>query len=82
MLTLDTILKDTLWVGKFYDGGRISGTHDELYPMNEYFRDFDIACTENQPEHLKEFYRSYFNQREYYIIQDYYNNVYVKEEDN
>ena len=23
MLTLDTILRDTMWVGKFYDGGRL-----------------------------------------------------------
>ena len=30
MLTLDTILKDTMWVGKFYDGGRIAGTYAEL----------------------------------------------------
>ncbi len=77
MLTLDTILKETLWVGKFYEGGRISGTYDELKPMSDEFRDFDIAG--NQPDHLQEFYEGYFNQHEYYLIQDYYNNVYVKE---
>ena len=33
MLTLDTILKDTMWVGKFEDGGRIADTYEKLEPM-------------------------------------------------
>lgn len=78
MLSLDTILKDTQWVGKFYTGGRISGTYDELDPMQYEFRDFDIACTENQPEHLREFYEGYFSQMRYYGISEYYESVYIQ----
>lgn len=51
MLTLDTILRDTMWVGKFYDGGRIAGTYEKLKPMRDQFRDFDISC--GQPPHLE-----------------------------
>ena len=78
MLSLETIKQETIWVGKFYEGGRISGTYEELYPMNEDFRDLDIACTENQPEFLREFYEGYFSQKEYYFIDDYYDKVYSK----
>lgn len=80
MLDFETIKHETIWVGKFYEGGRISGTWDEIGYIDESeFRDLDIACTENQPEFLREFYEGYFNQREYYLIHDYYRNVYAKE---
>lgn len=78
MLSLETINRDTLWVGKLYDGGRIVGTYDELRSMMDDFRDFDILCLEGQPEHLREFYEGYLSQHEYYLIADYYNNVYIK----
>ena len=29
MLSLETIKQETIWVGKFYEGGRISGTWRE-----------------------------------------------------
>ena len=79
MLTLNTIMKDTLWVGKFYVGGRMVGTYDEVSKYDDEFRDLDIACTENQPEYLRDFYEGYFSQHEYYLISDYYDNVYAKE---
>lgn len=49
MLTLDTILKDTMWVGKFEDGGRIAGTYEELEPNpchceSNYPGGTDYAC--------------------------------------
>lgn len=78
MLTLDTILKDTMWVGKFEYGGRIAGTYAELKPMRDEFRDFDISCS--QPPHLEEFYEDYFAyscKNGWCTIQDYYNNVYI-----
>lgn len=78
MLTLETINQDTLWVGKFYEGGRIVGTWDQVSPLNDEFRDLDIVCTEGQPEHLREFYEGYCSQRKYYLIKDYYDNVYAK----
>lgn len=80
MLTLDTILRDTMWVGKFYDGGRIAGTYEKLEPMMDEFRDYDVSC--NQPSHLEKFYEDYFayNDKNGWItIPDYYNNIYVKE---
>ena len=80
MLTLDTILRDTMWVGKFEYGGRIAGTYAELEPMMDEFRDYDVSC--NQPSHLEKFYEYYFayNDKNGWItIPDYYNNVYVKE---
>ena len=75
MLSLETIMKDSLWVGKFYEGGRITGTYDELKSMKDEFRDFDLLY--HQPEHLQEFYKGYFNQKVYYTIPDYYNLVYA-----
>ncbi len=80
MLTLDTILRDTMWVGKFEYGGRIAGTYEKLEPMIDEFRDFDVSF--NQPSHLKKFYEDYFDytdKNDWVTIQDYYNNVYVKE---
>lgn len=79
MLSLGTIMKDTLWVGKFYDGGRMIGTYDEVSKFNDEFRDLDILCVEGQPEHLREFYEGYTSQNEYYLINQYYHNVYKKE---
>ena len=79
MLSLDTIMKDTIWVGKFYNGGRVSGRYADLENMIDDFRDFDIACIENQPAHLREFYEGYFSQNKYYFINQYYHNVYIKE---
>ena len=80
MLSLETIKQETVWVGKFYEGGRISGTRKDIGHIDpDEFRDLDIACLEGQPEFLREFYEGYFNQSEYYYIDDYYNNVYAKE---
>lgn len=76
MLSLETILEDTIWVGKYYFGGRIKGKYNEIAMYQDEFRDFDIACLEGQPDYLKEFYEGYFSQRKYFIIQDYYENVY------
>lgn len=78
MLSYETIAKETLWVGKFYGGGRVVGTYDEIGKDWEDFRDFDVLCIEGQPEHLRDFYRGYFSQHEYYIIKEYYDNVYIK----
>lgn len=78
MLTLDTILKDTMWVGKFEYGGRIAGTYAELKPMRDEFRDFDLSG--KQPSHLEEFYEDYFDysrKNGCITIPDYYNNVYI-----
>lgn len=78
MLTLDTILKDTMWVGKFEYGGRIAGTYAELKPMRDEFRDFDLSG--KQPPHLEEFYEDYFaysRKNGWITIPDYYNNVYI-----
>lgn len=82
MLTIDTILKDTMWVGKFTYGGRIAGTYAELEPMTDEFRDFDVSCA--QPPHLEKFYEDYYaycckHRGTFITVQDYYNNVYVKE---
>lgn len=80
MLTLDIILKDTMWVGKFEFGGRITGTYADLEPMMDEFRDFDVSCS--QPSHLKKFYEDYFAYNDtsgWITIPDYYNNVYVRE---
>ena len=52
MLTLETILSDSIWVAKM-NGWRQTGTYDELSDLreDEDCRDFDL-CAE-QPEHLK-----------------------------
>lgn len=86
MITLDTILKDTMWVGKFYDGDRIAGTYAELEPIMDEFRDFNIRCDFDiscgQPPHLEKFYEDFYAyscKNGWCTVQDYYNNVYVKE---
>lgn len=80
MLTLETILKDSVWVAKV-GGCRYVGTYDEVerWYDDEDWRDTDLCC--EQPEHLREFYDAYFKYSEkhgFTIIQDFYNNVYAK----
>ena len=80
MLSFETITHETIWVGKLYNGGRISSTWDQIGYIDESaFRDLDIARVENQPDFLREFYEGYFNQLEYHYPKDYYDNVYAKE---
>lgn len=87
MLTLDTIMKDTLWVARHSTGYRFVGNYDEVEAHVkscdndewDYIKDMDILCEEGQPEHLREFYKKYLDQDEYYYIDEYYNNVYSKE---
>lgn len=81
MLTLDTILKDTIWIVKMV-GYRDKGTYEEVGWMQrlDECRDFDI-CSE-QPEHLKEFYdefNKYSDEHGFITVQDFYNQFYVKE---
>ena len=80
MLSLETILKDTIWVAKM-TWGRYSGTYEEVghYSDSDSCRDFDLCC--KQPEHLKEFYDGFFNYTEthgFITIQDYYKVHYGK----
>ena len=80
-VSLETILKDTLWVAKMTYGRHV-GTYDEVgdyFPMEEC-RDFDLCA--KQPEHLEDFYDGYFNYVEehgFTIVQDYYKEVYNRE---
>ena len=80
MLTLETILKDSMWVAKV-GGCRFVGTYDEIehWYNDEDWRDTDL-CAE-QPEHLKAFYDAYFKydaKNGFTTVQDFYNNVYAK----
>ena len=73
-LTLETILRDTLWVAKM-QGWREVGTYDEIGYLaeDEDCRDFDICA--NQPEHLKAFYENYFEYCEdhgWMTVQEFY----------
>ena len=82
MLSLETILKDTIWVVKM-QGWRMSGTYDEMKPYaeDEDCRDFDISAF--QPEHLSNFYDKYFeyeNEHGWITIPEFYNNVYSMRE--
>ena len=82
-LSLETILKDSIWVVKM-NWGRLSGTYEEMKPYIEmdeedsYCRDHDLCC--EQPEHLKDFYDGYWKYDEehgFTTIQDYYEKVYA-----
>lgn len=60
--------KDSLWIVKFDNGQRISGTRAELADIIKSFqkdgigfRDYDIVVTENQPKHLQSFLQGYVN---------------------
>lgn len=61
-------------------GGRIAGTYEKLEPMMDQFRDFDISC--GQPPHLEKFYEDFYDyscKNGWCTVQEYYNNVYIKE---
>ena len=80
MLSLETIMNDTIWVAKMTYGSRHVGTYDEIksYAESDECRDFDICC--NQPDHLKKFYEDYFEygrKNGFMTVQKYYNTVYV-----
>ena len=80
MLTLETILNESLWVAKV-GGCRFTGTYKEVesWKDDEDCRDFDLLA--NQPEHLKPFYDAYWKYDEehgFVTVQDFYNNVYSK----
>ena len=77
MLTLDQILKDTIWVAKM-QGYRMTGTYDEIreYAESEECRDCDICA--DQPKHLKDFYDKYFAHHGWITVQDFYNQHYNK----
>lgn len=80
MLTLDTVLKDTIWVAKM-NGFRETGTYDEIKAIadNDDCREMDICC--EQPAHLKDFYNQYFNYSDehgFITVQDYFNAVYAR----
>lgn len=82
MLTLDQIMKESIWVVKM-NWGRMSGTYEEMksYADSEECRDFDL-CAE-QPEHLKAFfdgYEDWIHEHGWMIIPDYYKDVYLVEE--
>lgn len=86
MLMLDTIMKDTLWVAKM-NGWRKVGTYAELEDLSksEECRDFDIVCLEGQPDHLKGFYKEYFEyceKNEWMIIPEYYKDIYLVDHQN
>lgn len=76
MLTLDTILKDSIWVAKM-QGWRTSGTYEEIGHLfkDEDCRDFDLSC--QQPEHLNEFYEAYWKYDGFITVQDFYNQYYA-----
>lgn len=80
MLTLDTILKDSMWVAKV-GGCRFVGTYAEIehWYDDEDWKDTDL-CAE-QPEHLKPFYDAYFKydrENGFITVQDFYNKVYAQ----
>ena len=80
LVSLETILKDTLWVAKMTYGRHV-GTYEEVehyFPMKEC-RDFDLCAV--QPEHLKDFYDGFFKYTEengFTTVQEYYE-VYKEE---
>ena len=80
MLTFKTIEKDTIWIAKM-QGYRTSGTYDEVSHLlkNGECRDFDVACSVNQPKHLQKFYEDYEAQfynkpieERIFILKDFY----------
>ena len=82
-LSLDTILKDSLWVAKM-QGWRKIGTYEEIGDLskNEECRDFDLSA--EQPDHLKDFYEQYWEydrKNGFITVQDFYND-HFKEKSN
>ena len=59
MLSLETIMKDSMWVAKMV-GWREVGTYEEIGHLaeSEDCRDFDLCA--KQPDHLKSFFDAYF----------------------
>lgn len=78
MLTLDTIMKDSVWVAKM-QGWREAGTLEEIGHLSDDpdCRDFDLCA--KQPEHLDEFFEAYWKHDGFITIQDFYNKFYAPE---
>ena len=76
MLSLEQIMKETIFVAKMTYGYRAVGTYDEIreYIESDECRDSDICAS--QPENLKDFYDKYFAHHGFITIQDFYNQYY------
>lgn len=82
MLSLETILKDTVFVAKM-QGWRQAGTIAQIGHLRDDpdCRDFDLCA--KQPDHLKEFYDAYWCYEEshgFITIQNFYADVWTRRE--
>ena len=76
MLTLDEIMKDSLWVVKL-KLGRVSCSYEDI---EKWAADEDCIGVELcavQPAHLRDFFDKYFMCDEYISIKEYYNKYYA-----
>lgn len=78
MLTLETIMKDAMWVAKMQDY-RVTGTYEEIKHLGQSSecRDFDLLA--KQPTHLVDFFDKYFAHEGFITIQDFYHQYYNPE---
>ena len=79
MLTLETIMLDTIWVAKM-QGYRMTGTYEEIGFLADDpdCRDFDLCA--KQPDHLREFYDAYWAYEQahgFVTVQDFYRDVWA-----
>lgn len=84
MLTLDQIMRESIWVAKM-NWGRTSGTYEDMkvYAESDECRDFDLVCEEGQPEHLRDFFHRFFEystKNGWITIPDFYKDIYLVEE--
>ena len=86
-ITFEQIKNDSVWVLKMV-GWRTSGSYDKLDKIAksepENVRDFDVACTECQPETVRPFweaYDKYCSKNGFTFVRDFYE-IYAKGEAN
>lgn len=74
MMSLEQIMNDLIWVVKLNEGGRVTGTYNEIKHLMNDCRDMDLAAKQPTDE-LQDFLEAmnkYTRENDWITVQDFY----------